>query len=91
VNARKHQHDTYATFEAGDPARDYIAWYSVWGKYSPATRSDPAEYPEAELCCVEIDEGGGGVVSEADYERLGIEQALLDEELAIQALQNMEG
>jgi hypothetical protein len=81
------RHQVFAAFEA--EGRDYIAWYSVSGGYAPATRDDDASYPEVELCRVEVDEVGGGVVPEADYERLGIERAWLDGELAERVLWNL--
>ena len=58
--------------------RDYIFNYTVTG-HGP-TRSDPLAQADTELCCIEEDRAGGGVLAEADWGKHGITLDIINDE-----------
>ena len=84
----KHSHDSDVCFSAGEDDSEYIAHFSISGSYSRATYENPAEYPEAELCCIERDAPGKqDPIPEAEWLALGIDEKTLNK-IQEEALEN---
>ena len=58
---------SFESFEIADQV--YAVEYSVSGKFYPATREDPAEYPELEIISIKVldDDGKKFELSDVEY------------------------
>ena len=58
---------SFVEFEIGDHL--YAVEYSISGKFYPATREDPAEYPELEIISIKVldDDGKKFELSDVEY------------------------
>ena len=58
--------------------KDFIFNYHVSGG-GPSSR-DPFAQPDVELCCIEVDREGGGILAEADWSEYGITLDIINDE-----------
>lgn len=74
---REHEkHNGSVGHSVGD--KDFIFHYHVSGS-GPSSR-DPFAQPDVELCCIEEDRAGGGVLAEADWGKHGITLDIINDD-----------